>query len=397
MSVKNGIIRIWRTPKTTIFFFLCALLSGTIFSLGVNLWVQNHRQLKAYDRSFTTVATVEQVKTGVRQAEQWDAGTQEYKLYQIPTYNQKINDEVLKINGIRYIDEPRTRAYYRSYAPQYELDMGDNCYKTVVLEFIPVETCLPDHSVPVKIKRVLSSEMPSLQQENILWFCNHGEPQPEKLEAGQTYVACLIQGSSVHGEGLDGKKEYEYQPFAIKSSQTGGTGEKLKEGLEKYYKVDEGVYDTQIGNCYKEIAKAVDRENMSIPVTETGNTELLMAFYKDDAYITEGEDISGQEYVEGDKVCLVPQDFASNNNLKVGDKVEINLYAAYYGMPATSSTFMQGLLDASGMMYPVFEKGEYEIKGIYDVVPGVVESSFGMARNELLSLKNRSKTVTKII
>lgn len=402
MIIKNGIIRVWRTPIITTFFLLCVLLAESTFSLGINLWLQNHRRIMQYENNFTTIATVEQVKTGVRKVEQWDAGATEYKIYQLPQYSDKLSLEVLNCDGINYIDKPEKRAFYKSYAPQYELAINNSVSGGAVVEFEPVDTCIPNQSVPVKIKRVLSKETEAIKPGGILFFCDHDEAEPEKLEAGQTYIAFLTIGNQVHGDGFENSETYEYHPVSITSSQADKKGRRVRgrlsdkylsgDGLSDYYMIDEVFNQSEIAEYYKTYAQAIDREMESLPVTATGNIDLLMAFHNKNAYITRGAKITKKEYDDGEKVCLVSDDFAKNNELKVGDTVELNMYAAYYGLPATGSFYAQSLLNADGENYPVFEKSTYKIKGIYDSVPGVTEQIYGVAQNEIFipgnSIKN---------
>lgn len=402
MIIKNGIIRVWRTPVITTLFLICVLLAETTFSLGINLWLQNHKRIMQYENNFTTIATVEQVKTGVRKVEQWDAGAAEYKIYQLPQYSDKLSPEVLNCEGINYIDKPEKRAFYKSYAPEYELALNNSVSDCAVVEFGPVNTCLPNQSVPVKIKRVLSKETGAIKEGSILFFCNHDEAEPKQLEVGQTYIAFLTIGNQVHGDGFEDSQTYEYHPISISSSQADKKGVRMRgrlsdqylsgDGLDNYYMADDAFNQSEIAGYYKNYAQAIDRETASLPVTATGNIDLLMAFHNQNAYITKGAKITEQEYDNGDKVCLVSGDFARNNDLKVGDTVELEMYASYHGVPATSSFYIQSLLNAEGENYPIFEKSSYKIKGIYDSVPGVTEQSYGVAQNEIFipgnSIKN---------
>ena len=401
MIIKNGTIRVWRTPIITTFFLICVLLAETTFSLGINLWLQNHQRIMQYENDFTTIATAEQVKTGVRKVEQWDAGAAEYKIYQLPQYGNKLSPEVLNCDGINYIDKPEKRAFYKSYASEYELAMNNSVSDCAVAEFEPVDTCVPNQSVPVKIKSVLSKETEAIKPGNILFFCNHDEAEPEQLEVGQTYIAFLTIGNQVHGDGFEDSQTYEYHPVSIRSSQADKKGVRVSgrlsdqylsgDGLDNYYMVDDAFNQSEMAEYYKNYTQAIDRESVSLPVTATGNIELLMAFHNQNAYITKGAKISEKEYDNGEKVCLVSGDFAKNNELKVGDTVELDLYAAYQGLPATSSFYVQSLLNAEGENYPVFEKSSYKIKGIYDSVPGMIEQSYGVAQNEIFIPSNSIK------
>ena len=67
-----------------------------------------------------------------------------------------------------------------------------------------------------------------------------------------------------------------------------------------------------------------------MPVLPTNGTHLLLPFYNGLANITEGEDITPEEYANGERVCLVSENFAKMNGIAVGDALSLPLYSANY-------------------------------------------------------------------
>ena len=118
-----------------------------------------------------------------------------------------------------------------------------------------------------------------------------------------------------------------------------------------------------------------------------------MPFYEGDAWIFDGRDISREEYESGDKVCLVEKDFAENNHLSVGSRLQLPLYMADYLWPP-EHIIVNNLLNAKGDIYPVFEDSTYTIVGIYQTLKNesLEISKYDIARNEVVipaaSVKN---------
>ena len=96
--------------------------------------------------------------------------------------------------------------------------------------------------------------------------------------------------------------------------------------MQKIYEVTDGFYETEIGRRYLEVADMDYIIKESQPVVGTNSTDLLPSFYDGSAWLYEGRYPTTEEYAQGSEVCLVPKEFADNNNLSVGDQVITRLY-----------------------------------------------------------------------
>lgn len=97
----------------------------------------------------------------------------------------------------------------------------------------------------------------------------------------------------------------------------------------------------------------------TIPVLPTNNLDLLPTFHLRQSSIVDGRKISKKEFDNGEKVCIVSKDFATANNLKIGDEIEMPLYFANYNespgiLFGHDSRLSFSLLNANGDIYPVF-------------------------------------------
>ncbi|MDF2943625.1 MAG: FtsX-like permease family protein [Herbinix sp.] len=385
MIIKNSFRQLKRTPIKTVLFLLLLIAASAFFSLGGNLWLLNNRNIKLYEDTFTTIGTVEQRETAIRQDNIWDAELKEYRIYSSKEYNKPIPLSVLDFEGANYIADPEWRCYYGAYCPEYENNSDDIFEGVFAVEASPIKDCIPDKPIKLRIKKVLYGE--KAYEGADIWFCNHYDPNPEKLYEGKTYVLSFKYG--VPHKGLE-DLGFEGRPYyLIKSSQVSSKGDSVEDGIAEdyfYEEVTDGFYDTERGKRWLEMAKAKTLWHHIIPVNATHNTNLLMPFYTGDAYIYIGRDISEKEYLDGTKVCLISKDFARNNLLEVGDSVHLPLfYADYENTAGAGYTYIgYNLLNAKGEVYPVFEDNNYIITGIYDISPGATVGEYGIGKNEVI-------------
>ncbi|HHV13149.1 MAG TPA: hypothetical protein GXX75_23020 [Clostridiales bacterium] len=410
--VRNSIKQMLRMPVRGVSFLLLIAASGMLLTLGAVLWITDNSLVRSYEDTFITIGTVEQKAFSVQQVTRWDAERKDYQLRQKAVYSKLLPVSLLFFEGADYIHEPEKRSYYGSYAPDYTLVSKVNNAElaTVVAEISPLEDCIPDESVKVRVNKVFFGS-PSLEGTS-LWFCNHHTQNPKPLQKEKSYAVVLILHSWAHGahyeaEAGAGARTLEYIPGETAAIQYGPDGMLMKDSLERewaedspYYEVTDGFYDTDIGQRLLNAAKGLYMYANTQPVTGTNATILLMPFYNGDAYISEGRDIGEEEYKEGKQVCLVPRKFAENNSLTLGSMVHLRLY--YTNNKNTAGQFFrpdgsgggQGLLiDVNGKTLSVFEDSQYTIVGIYDISYGADQGSYSMGGDEIIvpvnSIKNR--------
>ena len=392
--IYNSIKQLLRTPIKTTLFLLLLTFSGVLFSLGTNLWALNSRNIRNYEQTFSTIGTVEQRPSFVAQTEEWDAEQKGFRIYNRPQYSELLNLSLLSFYDENYVQKPEKRVHYGSYAPDYKL--VETSWRPPIVEFTPLEDCIPDKPVKVRVENILYGEV--FIAGNTFWFCDHNEPNPQPLYMGKTYVA-LLQLMFAHKDMVNNKDmssmSEEYVPLSgISSSQFDSDGLPVKDRFSDeclYYEVTESFYENEPGKRWQELLRACKMLEKTHPVTVTNATNLLMPFYNGDAYVSAGQDIQEIEFLNGDKVCLIPKNFADRNNLSVGDTLRLQLYYAdhkdaanenfsLYGGGGFSSSF----LNARGEAYAVFYDNIYTVTGIYDISPGADQGDYGMGSDEVI-------------
>ncbi len=373
MTFYYSIKQMRRSPIKSLLFFLLVGLCAFFLALGGALWYMGSSGLQNFDELYTTIGTVEQKYEGTKIRSSWDPETQQYEYFNGGYYGERIDDDVLDFEGADYILEPRQRPYFGAYIE--DLYDGIGSPNMGIVEAEPLVTGPMYPSLPMRVKRVLEGTM---QEGEIFYICDHQSVEPDILEAGKTYVMQLSMIGIAHGANVpEGEEPVEYLLYpAIASDQYTIDMEPVYDPVTEedrwYDEVTDGFYETERGKRWLAISNYQDYDMRTIPVQPTDGTSLLMHFYNGEAQITEGRDITEEEYANGEKVCLIPEKLAMQLGKNVGDTLNLPLYYADYSRSVGDAFVLGGgggvsvnLLNAEGEVYQVFNEQEYEIVGIY--------------------------------
>ncbi|MEA4914737.1 MAG: FtsX-like permease family protein [Christensenella sp.] len=398
-EISNSIRQILRTPLRSGLFLVLVSLSASLLTLGVALYMIGEANIKRLEEVFVTIGLVSQTPDRHETVSYWDAEKKKYTSYSASVYDKYIAPDVLFFDGADYIIPPKHRAYYGAYDPN--LKYPDNSYIRLIAQtrtrypivvVTPIEDCVPDHPVPLKLLRELYGIQGIAGRKIGDWetvlFCDHDNPAPSTLYAGKTYVMALELRPS-HREWMETHTGVdalfgEYAPRSYHNSYVVST-QYTPEGVlipdEKpldngYQEVMVDFFESPDGQRWLELAKSMDMAEHTYPVIPTDNTQLLMSFYVGNSSIVDGRDISAEEYQQGQTVCLISQQFAELNGYAVGDTLPVSLYYADYYDSASRDFPPDGLpvgnpnhlLNAQGKCYDIFDQDNYTIVGIYNEI-----------------------------
>lgn len=397
MIIKNSLKQMFRTPLKTFLFFCLLAVSAALFVLGLNIFWLNQRDASAFEGLFTTVGTVEQKPTETEIDGEWDAEMDRYYYYSREKYGALVYEDVLDFEGADYIHAPMNRPYFTAYMPDMILRPGEVTERVndwlVLVEVTPLRTDVMD-SLPCMVTRVLAGDPDLLNRK--IWVCEHYNPTPETvMETGKTYIMRLNQGTYPHDDRdttyMGENDEWEYTPISQYASQYNRKGERINSDTPDRL-IDEvtgDFYESDEAKPWLELMKESNMMNSLLPVQPVDATKLLMAFHENNAAVQDGRDISQEEYAQGKRVCLVPEDLAMSNHLQVGDMLTLPLIAADYGS-APGFAFKYGgggggynLRNGKGEVLSVFDENAYEIVGIYSMAEKD-DSDFGLGYNEII-------------
>lgn len=394
MIVRKSLLKLRRTPVRTILFFLLVGSTSALLSTGGGLWQMCQENMARFEGIFQTIATVEQKPKRYVRKEVWVADPGEYRVQTRPEYDGMVPLSALSFEGADYISGPERRGWYSAYLPEYKMsDEGVGFTHNMIVEASPVEDAVPAGPIKMEIKNTLYSLYP--YNAPTFYYCDHFDPSPEMLYADKTYIMWVYDGLP-HGwpEVWDPR---EYLPSeAIVSTQTGPEGAFMPNDLsgDSIAEVTPGFYETKEGQQWLALAQEVEMGILhSAPVIGTDKLDLIPAFYDGSVSIIEGREFADGDYSEGKRVCLISRKFARRNDLKVGDILHLPLRYGDYRMPS-SDGWWNVKLTARGKTFPVFEEADWEVCGIYDMLPGgfAKSSSYQLGENEIIvpraSIKN---------
>lgn len=388
---RNSMRQLFRMKGRTVLFLLLLALASGLCSLGREFLITNQAKMEAYEDSFMTIGTVEQKADQVKERMIWDAEDKDYHIFNDSVYNSYVPLSVLDFEGADYLSGPERRCFYGSYMPEYEM-YGTGMSLSEIVEGSPVEDAVPDHPIAFRVTRVLIGQG-GIREGHVISFCDHYNPEPEKLYADKTYVMSLT-----YSPGHEDQKEFEgdnpseYIPFPVLgSTQVDMEGNRVPDEVDDEYFCDEvtaGFYDSPMGRRWLNIVAAWDNLRHTFPVTGTSDIYLMMAFYSGNAYISQGREFTEEEYARGDRVCLVSEVFASREGLVIGDELPLALQYANYRRTAgrsfaTNTAAAFTLINAEGEIYPIFEEGNYKIVGMYGGQSGL-RDEYGLGYNEII-------------
>ncbi len=384
--IKNSIRQLLRTPVKTILFLILIMAAGAFLALGCSLYIINNRNIAYYQDSFITIGTVEQKATAIKEYSYWSPHEQEYKTIQHPAYGELIPVSVLDFSEANYTQRPEKRPHYGSYNPEYK-----NEYESIginIVELIALEDGISNQPVSFKVSKILWGNM--VVEGRTIEMGDEGVENPIPLYKGIKYLAAI-------GRGFEQKEETwadRFYPISVMPSyQYNSDGSRVFDDFGKdilYYEItEEDYYQSKIGKRFLELIKGLERVDYTIPVTGTNATILLMPFYNRDTYISQGRDITNEEYEAGEKVCLIGKKFAKQQNLSMGDSLRLQLYYADYRFAAGESFRMTGGhatygVNVSGEAFPIFEDSQYTIVGIYDIAPGAPDNGYGIGKSNVV-------------
>lgn len=388
--LRISLKQLLRTPFRCVLFVVLLLGSAMLFTMGFSLWQTTSVTLDEMEKKFTTICTVEQEKSGLRIDKTWDANLNAYKEKKVPVYEELIPVSILDFKGADYVSLPEQRCFFGAYNPDLKINEvgGFKADETMmyVVEFSPIEDCIPDGPVPVQIVKNLGCSL--ITEGGTVYFCDHKNPTPQKMYAGHHYIARVYY--SIHHTENENNEFVPEQ--SMTSTQFGVDGTLLETNFksETYYdEITEGFWNTEKGKRWKEYIDAFERFWSTFPVQPVNNLNTLQPFYNGSAVISEGRAFTEEEQDTGANVCLVPSNFARWNELKVGDSLQLPLYFASFGWTAKdifeygmAAEEYFGLLNTEGKAYPVFEDSEYKIIGIYD--GGYSEGDFSLGDCEVI-------------
>lgn len=396
--MKNSFKHLMRTPVKAILLFFLTVGSTLLLTLSSLMISETEQRISALEGQFTTIGSVKQ--SGVYR-EHWVRhqeclGDIDYYGW---VYDDTITADALNFEGAGYITPPENRPTYLAYLPNLNNSVGTAGYNFHVVVFSPLEDCSTFGPVQAEVIDVLRTRYGNieytgvgeqLEQGDIIQVCRCDSKMKKHstLEVGKQYIAALnAQPCSLHSTS-DFPFEYNVRraPYAnqydshgaeipsdyfIKSEWTGSLTPPDWFDTSSWYveEITDDFWDEgNHGQAWIEWAEFQNEKPHLFCVKPTSGLQMIPLFQEHRAQVTEGREISEEEFADGAQVAMISQNMASKNLLMVGDKITLPLQYAIYG--CQDGDYMDMNYDfspfsAKGEKYEPFWEAEYEIVGIF--------------------------------
>lgn len=392
-----SIKQLLRQPGKVILFFLLMAASTMLVVAGTILTIENNARIQIVEDTYSTVAFVTQFPVDYEEFSVHDPCHGLDYMASRPVYGDTILPEDLDFPGAKYVVEPEYRPYYISYQPLLQHTNGHRYFKRHIVEFTPLEDSEDGHVVDVRITKVLFSQVnPDLYETthyedhnmevgDVIPFCeacgygNYMFP----LKVGERYVTTMCMNECPE-HGL------EYYPYLAPTSQqhdvrgndisdgfffedwTAPDGTRLKKQDALRPVTGSDFYDEgQPGYKYVMWAELYENEDYAFTAMPVNSLKVLTPWHENLTELTDGREITKEEFERGAAVCMVPSSLAKVNGLQVGDTLDLSFLCSIYrhdadiDIKAYIPSDINLLYNAQGEPFQPFWEQTYEIVGIY--------------------------------
>lgn len=421
--MKNSLKQLLRTPAKTFLFFLLMTAVTLLLAFSASLLSETNQRIEEVESGFTTVARVEQVPALTDITTQWINPCFGLGVEQKDVWDDRISTEDLNFEGANYVNAPEYRPYYITEHPDWEHTVGvDRSVDSWlhIFEFTALEDSDELGGAYVRVERFLLKQHNNAEDMGVLppqegeevFLCQCGgtyhdqEGSIAPLKKGKRYIATVELNCSCNYHTIPNNisgttaNDYwttnlEYVVFgAPYSSQYDANGNEIKsehfpyleDGSQNIYRIEEVTEDFYgeggRGQDWLLWAKTVNQHQRYFPVMPVTGLQMIPVFQENSAYLSDGREITREEYDNGALVCLVPEDTLQKNGWQIGDKLSLPLLCSLYGpkvkmitIPASgdrgvhlSVNYPFSPIKADGSEYEPFWTAEYEIVGTYGLV-----------------------------
>lgn len=352
MNIEYVLKTIGRAWKRILLFFLLIVLVSTSFCIGINLLSISKENTKKAKEAFSAIGVIGYSKD-----------SNKYINYAEEEYNSIKNSP-----HVEWVDK---RAIYSGHSDQI----------TTVSDYVRTTYDAKDKEQVVILFQYLKDDQVKVIDylygkpdylDNTIALSKSNNLSANWIE-NSTYIAYGRFQTDMWDKTVTFEVEdYQLQYYPVKpliytdGRLTTPTEEEVLKLFGKdqpdYYRGVE-LYDER-SNYWEDILYSLELSENAIALLTTNSVENIIDFHQKEAFLVEGEVFSEEDYKNGGKKCLITSTLANDNNLKIGDKISIEIY-----MGGEGSGFGSIALKYQPF-FPEYRdnylgKMEYEIIGIY--------------------------------
>lgn len=400
MTFRTVLKELFRTPLKTLLFLLLLSLSAALLAVGVNLYASCETARREVASQYQTVGTIRQMPDSTKTTFFSLGSMGDGYFMDEPVYSTRLPEGIFDGLPAKFPVENRpllfttgkrdggtdlnayggSRNYIFTFTTSEDVDTTDQAFLDAHASY--------QASFELDITLLSLNGKETKQPGLLLWSLDPAE-FPTRLQAGTEYVA---YGSL--GYGSESIPFYLMQaPVTYHPSVFGNEPEYLEELV---FENTPAFWNSAEGACFSAIQENTDALRTGVfPTVPTQSLLLLDPFYRGEVNIKYGRAITEEEFASGAKVCLIPENLATDpkgadeggispfsNYLQAGDTVSLTWRGAVYGMSPVYFSQDGGYMPTEMITadpLPVCEGGEYEIVGVYatNAVGGLNDMNLG--------------------
>ncbi len=417
--MKNSMKQLFRTPVKTALFLLLITAAALLLVFSAGLLSETDQRIDKVENSFTTVARVEQVPALAGITAQWINPCFGLGVQSRDVWDKRVSVENLQFEGANYVTAPEYRPYYITEHSDWEHTVEVDRFQDNwlhIFEFTALEDSDELGGAYVRVDRFLLRQHTDAedmgvfppQEGETVFLCQCGgtyhiqEGIITPIKKGKRYIATVELQHSCQYHTIPNEISEDYWTTNLEyvihdapySSQCDANGDEIKSehfpylenGSQNICRIEEVTEDFYEeggrGRDWLLWAKTVNQHQKYFPVMPVSGLQMIPVFQENRAYLSDGREITREEYDSGASVCLVPEDTLQKNGWKIGDKLSLPMLCSLYGPNAAMTTIPPrgdrelylnvrydfSPIKADGSVYEPFWTAEYEIVGTYGLL-----------------------------
>ena len=419
--MKNSLKQLFRTPAKSLLFFLLTVIATVLLTVGSVLYSQSSQRIADVESSFTTLGMVRQMPikmvTEVFPHTICTAGGTVWR----EIWGDMESVDVLHFEGADYLTPPENRPYYIADVPALShVAQWDVFTRNQVVQAVALEDSTLGGDAKMQVEKVLATyddgfadtyngKSSLMTEGKIIFVCQHSSYRSgyQPLEKGKSYVFscyggfCRTHDLELMEAGMD-DREYAItsNPYCQQFDKNGNEiptdyfARDIKVGLME--EVTEDFWEPGgHGEKWEYWVHYNEKGDHWFTIAPVDDLQLLPAFQNHRAFLSQGREITAEEFENGAAVCMLPDNVFAAAGLQIGDKIPMSMICSAYGAPSTTRaddplwSFLSPF-NAKGDYYEPFWEAEYEIVGTYDLTSLTAALSKGEISTSMVVIPSKS-------
>lgn len=408
--MRKSLKQLLRTPVKTAIFFLLILAVSVLLTFSSVLYMESTQHITAMEGQFTTLGTIEQPLLSSVTTNAW-ASCYGRMGFTEDRYAEGISLDELDFPEAEYVTNPETRPYFLAEQPELVHSESFSGRYTVA-EFTVLDAPAEYGAVRVRVEAVhctpeTADEKLRVGDEITVCLCTCPEEMRDVPQVGTRYIAslfrwvvrCAVHGTETEYHVMEKPYTSQYNADGTRRETTALPTIQHTAEARGIDEVSADFWQTENGERWENwIAFQKSQRNLFY-VTPTAGLQMLPVFQSRKASITEGREITQEEFQNGARICVVSEELLSKNRLTIGDTITLPLRYSMHKADTdyiSQNQFDFSPLNADGEAYDVFWEAEYTVVGAYRVVEKTAVYGTGELPRDLIVIPDSSVEATDV-